>query len=253
MKPASKFLKTAEARKRVEVLESPQECPETSAHQHVNISLCWNGYCGMVEMLHNMKFAEHPILTFSLTSSFKATILGSIKDHCSTQMSVSESQEREIGSWTHYPGGSWLAVSFRIGGVLLGSQSGRSALRGPFCHGSYLQRMPYQLWSKLQHVFQISLPQRLRGTLVTIGGQEPWLALRFFQYTGQTVVYQSNWLPTRTFHKQTNTIIFAIHRGRPLLQDLYVVNEKNAKNGYCIHWPAPFKCYSPSSLYLYLR
>lgn len=107
----------------------------------------------MAEMLHNKKFAEHPILTFSLTSSFKATILGSIMDHCSTQMSVSESQEREIGSLTHYPGGSWLAVAFRIGGVLLGSQSGRSALRGPLCHGSYLQRMPYQLWSKLQHVF----------------------------------------------------------------------------------------------------
>lgn len=49
----------------------------------------------MSEMLHNKKCAEHPSLTCSF--SFEAAILGSIMDYCSTQMIVSESQEREIG------------------------------------------------------------------------------------------------------------------------------------------------------------
>lgn len=57
-------------------------------------------------------------------------------DYCSTEMSLSESHERTIGSGTHFPEDPWQAVAFRIGGVPLDGQWERGTLRRPVCHGS---------------------------------------------------------------------------------------------------------------------
>lgn len=138
-------------------------------------------------MLHNKKCAEHPSLTCSLTSSFKAAILGSIMDHCSTQMTVSESQEREIGHGT-----TTLRAHGRHGplefGVCCWVVSGGGVPReAHFVMYHIFKECPI-ICDQNYMSSKISLPQRLQGTLTTIGGKEPWLPSRSFQYTGKTVV-----------------------------------------------------------------
>lgn len=83
--------------------------------------------------------------------------------HCFTQMSLSDSQERAIGSGTHHPEGSWQSVAFRIGGETLGEQWLKGTLTVPVCNESKNALLSVVKTKAMS--YRISLPQKLQGTL----------------------------------------------------------------------------------------